>query len=134
MSNYNGGVQATTESRLSIFLSLQHMHLPTTTPTLQQYKYLYKRGSMSFPLKLKLVVSNHHSKCLSKGKITMVEICSKLDADPFCCQPLNGDLISRFWEITISLFHLVIIKFLDHTLDSRGKMRGRCLFSLKWAP
>jgi hypothetical protein len=105
MPNYNGGVRATTESRLSVFLSwLTDLANPLSsnlTSTWQQYKYLYKRGSMSFPRKLKLVVSNHHSKCLSKGKFTMMEICSKSDADPFCRQPLNGDLISSLCESTI---------------------------------
>jgi hypothetical protein len=84
-------------------------------------------GINKLPLQAKLVVSNHHSKCLSKGKITMMEICSKSDVDPFCRQPLNGDLISSLCEITIWIFQLVLIKHLNHALYSRGKMRGWCL-------
>jgi len=79
----------------------------------------------------KLVVSNHHSKCLSNGKITMMEICSKSDADPSYHQPLDGDLISNMWEGKTWLFQLVITKFLDHDFDSQGKMRGWRL-SLPW--
>jgi hypothetical protein len=44
-------------------------------------------------LDAKLVVSNHHPKCLTMRKITMIEILSKSDADPSHSQPLNGDLI-----------------------------------------
>ena len=51
--NYNGGVRAATESRLSAFLSLQHdLSKPNQPLLFLQYKYLYKRGSMSFPRKL----------------------------------------------------------------------------------
>jgi hypothetical protein len=124
--------ETTTESRLSstslTWLTMIFFHqTPTASIYLAYNTNIYTRGARRASLQAKLVVSNHHSKCLSNGKITMMEICSKSDADPSYRQPLNGDLISSLCEGTTWLFQLVIIKCLDHAFDSRGKMRGWCL-------
>jgi hypothetical protein len=80
---------------------------------------VYTIGARRASLQAKLVVSNHHSKRLSNGKITMMEICSKSDENPSYCQPLNGDLISSLCEGITWLFQPVSINFLDHSLYSR---------------
>jgi len=87
-------------------LCIYPLGLPTSTGNNTR---VYTRGSQWFSLQAKIVVSNHHSKHLSNGQITMMEICSKSDADPSYHQPLNGDLISSLWEGPTWLFQLVII-------------------------
>jgi hypothetical protein len=103
--NYNGGVQARTESHLSSTSFLPTLYYLTSTfLTIQIF---IPEGLYDLPSQDTLVVSNHHSKCLSKGKITMMEIFSKSDADPFFHQPINGDLISSLCKRTTWLFQLV---------------------------
>jgi hypothetical protein len=99
------------ESELQlIFFSLPLHHTTNLFPLyFETIQIFVQEWINELPSQAKLVVSNHHSKCLSKGKIIMMEICSKSDENPFYHQTLTDDLFSSLCKSTIWLFHLDLI-------------------------
>jgi hypothetical protein len=72
MSNYNGGVQATTKSQLSMFLSLDNSilvnHLLSNLYFATTQRFI-QEGPYELPSQDNLVVSNHHSNTYRKAKL-----------------------------------------------------------------
>jgi hypothetical protein len=113
------------ESRLQLHLvsssNIYLLSLSMMYALLETIQEFIQEGLDELSLQAKLVVSNHHSKRMSNGNITMMEILSESHADPSYRQPLNGDLIYSLCEGTTCLYQPVSINCLNHKLDSQRK-------------